>query len=303
MVAAAKEVKDSLRDRLYGSIILPSNMVEFYPDPTLVIDADSKVAAWNKAIEKMTGVKAEDMLGKGNYEYALPFYGKRKPILVDMLDWPEEKVKKNYKGVLFCGDKLEASTMHARLKGRNVVLWGTASKLLGMDGKPVGAIECIRDITAQKTMEEILHRQNSQLERGNERLKSQQAELSRVYEQLKESEEKYRLIMTSTSAGLIAVNVEGIITYINTTAREMIGLESDRIIGCYFTDFIAEEHRAVAKHRSLRDRRRQWTGRKDTRGDKRRRAEGLPGKISGSYREPARCERTKKGKGSPEKSP
>jgi len=32
----------------------------------------------------MTGVKASDMLGKGDYEYALPFYGRRRPILVDL---------------------------------------------------------------------------------------------------------------------------------------------------------------------------------------------------------------------------
>src|SRR5208282_3945628 len=140
MVATANETKHSLYDRLYGSIISPSNVVEFYPDPTLVIDAEGKVVAWNRAMEIMTGFPAEDMIGKGNHEYALPFYGERIPMLADMVDWPEEKIKDHYTGVSFNGNKLEAMTIMARLKGRYMVLWGTASKLLGMDGKPIGTI-------------------------------------------------------------------------------------------------------------------------------------------------------------------
>jgi hypothetical protein len=43
------------------------------------------VIAWNRAIEMMTQVKAEDILGKGEYEYSLPFYKKRRPILIDLV--------------------------------------------------------------------------------------------------------------------------------------------------------------------------------------------------------------------------
>jgi len=226
---------------------LPSSIVDFYPDPTLVIDTDGKVMAWNKAMEDLTGFKEEDVIGKGNYEYALPFYGERVPILVDMLDWPEAKIRDYYVGATFNDGKLEAMTIMATLKGRNVVLWGTASKLLGINGKPIGAIECIRDVTALRHMEETLHRQNKKLEQWNERLKSQQAELSRVYEQLKESEEKYRLITNSTSDGLVAVDLSGIISYINPSIIEMIGLGPEFIIGRHFTDFIAEEYVDIAK--------------------------------------------------------
>ena len=41
--------------------------------------ATGRVIAWNKSMETMTGIPAKDMLGKGNYEYALPFYGERRP--------------------------------------------------------------------------------------------------------------------------------------------------------------------------------------------------------------------------------
>jgi PAS domain S-box-containing protein len=51
----------------------------------MVIDRKGTVIAWNRAMETMTGVKSQDILGKGNHEYALPFYGERRPILIDYI--------------------------------------------------------------------------------------------------------------------------------------------------------------------------------------------------------------------------
>jgi PAS domain S-box-containing protein len=44
------------------------------------IDRNGRVTAWNRVIEEMTGVKAEKTIGKGDYEYSLPFHGVRKPM-------------------------------------------------------------------------------------------------------------------------------------------------------------------------------------------------------------------------------
>jgi PAS domain S-box-containing protein len=158
-----KVSRNGLHDRLYGSIILPSNVIEFYPDPTLVVDNSGTVVAWNDAMVKMTGVKAKDMLGKGDHEYSIPFYGERKPLLLDMVDMPPEEVSDRYTGVTMHDGKLEAMTIKARLKGRDVILWGRAGRLYGLDGKAVGAIESIRDVTHQNMMENVLRQQNEQL--------------------------------------------------------------------------------------------------------------------------------------------
>jgi PAS domain S-box-containing protein len=50
------------------------DMIEFLPDATFVIDSDRRVIAWNQAIEEMTGMRKQDILGKGDYAYAIPFY-------------------------------------------------------------------------------------------------------------------------------------------------------------------------------------------------------------------------------------
>jgi len=76
-LAAEDALKDS--ERRLGDII------DFLPDATFVINRDGIVIAWNRAIEKMTGVKAADILGRGNYDYALPFHGERRPMLIDLV--------------------------------------------------------------------------------------------------------------------------------------------------------------------------------------------------------------------------
>ena len=56
----------------------------FLPDPTFVVDAEGRVVMWNRAMEELTGVRTREILGKGNREYALIFYGKRRPTLIDL---------------------------------------------------------------------------------------------------------------------------------------------------------------------------------------------------------------------------
>ena len=87
--------EDALKDseRRLGDII------NFLPDATFVINRDGVVIAWNRAIEKMTGIKAANILGKGNYEYALPFYGERRPILIDLVLKPDLGLEKKYESI------------------------------------------------------------------------------------------------------------------------------------------------------------------------------------------------------------
>jgi len=66
-------------------------VVNSLPEATLAINLDRKVIAWNHTMEEMTGVKAEEMMGKGNYEYVVPFIGYRRPILIDCVLQPDPK--------------------------------------------------------------------------------------------------------------------------------------------------------------------------------------------------------------------
>ncbi|MBN2568246.1 MAG: PAS domain S-box protein, partial [Deltaproteobacteria bacterium] len=140
-------------------------IIDFLPDATVAIDLEGNVIAWNRAIEEMTGVPAEEMLGKGKHEYALPFYGKRRPIMIDLVLNPDKKIEKHYSYVLKRQkDLLIVETWVPCLKGKPAFLWGKATPLYNSKGEIIGAIQSIRDITERKHAEEALIKREEDLE-------------------------------------------------------------------------------------------------------------------------------------------
>jgi signal transduction histidine kinase/ActR/RegA family two-component response regulator len=142
-----------------------ANIIDFLPDATVVIDKDGRVIAWNRAIEKMTGLKAEEILGKGDYEYALPFYGESRPILIDIANKPDSAIEARYDDIKREENgSLVGEAYMPSLKGGVAYLLGSASALYDSDGNYWGAIESIRDITERKHAEEELQRSKEEAE-------------------------------------------------------------------------------------------------------------------------------------------
>jgi PAS domain S-box-containing protein len=134
-------------------------IINFLPDATFVIDQEGKVLAWNKAIESLTGINAGDVVGKAEYEYALPFYDAKRPILVDLVLNSAHAVEDLYTYIEREGDTLVAEVYTPRLKPGGAYLWAKAAPLLDDTGEIVGAIETIRDITDQKNVQATLQEQ------------------------------------------------------------------------------------------------------------------------------------------------
>ncbi|KUG05633.1 hypothetical protein ASZ90_016940 [hydrocarbon metagenome] len=141
-----------------------ADILNFLPDATFAIDTSAEVIAWNRAMEKMTGIPAADMLGKGGYEYAVPFYGKRRPILIDLVFSGEETLAGSYPYIGKEGDKYFSEIYIPHMNcGRGAYLWFTASPLYDSEGEVIGAIESIRDITDRKWTEEKLKKREEEL--------------------------------------------------------------------------------------------------------------------------------------------
>jgi len=132
------------------------NMIDFLPDAVFVIDKEGKVIAWNRAMEKMTGIKAEDIMGKDDYEYALPFYGERRPILIDLATRPDEEIEKKYPKLKRQDGLLTSESFTQNLPGGEAYLLASASALYDSKGNITGAVELIRDITDRKKAEDEL---------------------------------------------------------------------------------------------------------------------------------------------------
>jgi PAS domain S-box-containing protein len=134
-----------------------ADIIDFFPDATFVIDKEGLVISWNRAIEVLTGVKAEEILGKGDHEYALPFYGIRRPLLIDLVMEPANEDVKTYYTFQRDGEAIVAEIYIPTFKPGGIYLRGKASPIYDIEGNLAGAIESMRDITEQKTAETALH--------------------------------------------------------------------------------------------------------------------------------------------------
>ena len=179
-----------------------ADIIDFLPDATLVIDRNGKVIAWNRAIEAMTGVKAEEMLGKGNREYALPFYGERRPILIDLALHPDPRGEEQYTTIRRTGEIVSGESFVPNLPTGHAHLSATASVLHDAHGEVVAVIECIRDNTERK----------------------------RADEALRESEARWQFALEGGAGdGLWDWNVQTGEVFFSRRWKEMLGFEEDEI--------------------------------------------------------------------------
>lgn len=163
VIIREQEKRRSVEEELHLEQRKFLDIIEFFPDAVFIVDKDRKIMAWNRAIEIMTGYEKEQMLGRGDYEYAIPFFGIRRPILIDLVFSDDSDIEKKYSYVTREGDVLIAESDNSLIRGQRRYLSGKARPLYDGKGKVAGAIETIRDITDRKLAEQRLHRTNQAL--------------------------------------------------------------------------------------------------------------------------------------------
>ena len=141
--------------------------IEGSPLPTFAINKQRKITHWNKAIESLSGVKKEEVIGTD--KQWVVFYAEKRPVMADLIvgGLSLDEVEAYY------GDKVgkssliegayEAEDFFPTLGGGGRWLHFTASPIRGNKGEVVGAIETLRDITEQRRMQESLHYYLSQI--------------------------------------------------------------------------------------------------------------------------------------------
>jgi anti-sigma regulatory factor (Ser/Thr protein kinase)/PAS domain-containing protein len=142
---------------------LMSDIISFLPEAIMAIDLNGKVMIWNRAMEILTGVMARDILGKGDYEYSLPFYGYKRPILIDMVLRPHEGWEAEYFSFKREGTAVAGEVFIPTFGPHGSYLLAKATALYDEIGNTVGAIESVRDMTEGRLMEQKLERSRTEL--------------------------------------------------------------------------------------------------------------------------------------------
>jgi PAS domain S-box-containing protein len=182
-----------------------SEVISFFPDAVLAIDADKRVIIWNRAMEQMSGIPAAEMIGKGDYAYTVPFYGYARPQLMDLLFEPEHIIREKYPSIRKEGESISIEVFCAALyEGKGAYLSAKACPLRDSAGKMIGAIESIRDISRQKNAEE----------------------------NLQQSEEQFRAIFATQQNGILIIDpADHRIIDVNPYLISLIGSPKEQIVG------------------------------------------------------------------------
>lgn len=198
---------------IYGSLI---GVTEFM-DPTWAIDKNGVVTFWNNALENLTGVRAVDIIGKSNYEYALPFYGERRKVLIDLaLEW-DQQAQGKYLFIEKLGDgSLAAAAYHPNLKG-GIHLASSAQPLRNSEGEVIGAVESVRDITSETQAKDQRKREKRIGQRALALAEKRLVSIQDIQDALQE--------------GVVTFDSSQMILTVNQAVTSISGFEKDELVG------------------------------------------------------------------------
>jgi len=186
------------------------------PIPQFVIDRNHTVTYWNKALEEITGIKAELVIGTNRHWSA--FYSEERPCMADLLvDGRPEQIPELYGGKygksMLVADAYEATDYFSRMDKEGRWLYFTAAAIRDPEGNVTGAVETLEDVTDRKRAEEAL----------------------------RESEQRLRRITNSMLDMVVETDLHGVCKYASPSCKDIMGYDPKELVGNSLFDFIHPE--------------------------------------------------------------
>jgi PAS domain S-box-containing protein len=191
-----------------------SQIIQGSTTPTFVINRNHIVTHWNRALEKLTGFAANEIVGT-NHHWK-PFRKKARPIMADViLDQLETGEISQYYGAKWRPSALvegayEAEEFFEHLGESGLWLIFTAAPIKASDGTLMGAIETLWDTTEKKRVE---------------------AERRRDIIRIEESENRLTQIIQGSTIPTFVINSDHVVTHWNQSLERLCGYSSTKMVG------------------------------------------------------------------------
>jgi len=137
------------------------------PVPTFVIDCEHRVTHWNRACEVVLHYPAADMIG--SQDQWKPFYASARPVMADLVisggidAGIDTFYRDKYRRSRIIPGSYEAEDFFPNMGPEGTWLYFTAAPLHGPEGRIIGAIETLQDISQEKRGQEALRREHEVL--------------------------------------------------------------------------------------------------------------------------------------------
>lgn len=215
---SAKTEKLISNERMMAQIVQGSTI------PTFVIDQNHLLTHWNKAMERLTGYKAEEMIGTDR-QWA-PFWDYKRPSMADVIvdRLPENRIRalygKNWRRSALLEDAYEAEIFFPKLGANGKWCYFTAAPIKDPDGKRTGAIETLWDTTDQR-------RAREKLKEYAEKLEDMVRAATEEIERRSDFQEK---LIRSSNDGIIATDEKGVVIIYNAGAQRIFEYPAEEIL-------------------------------------------------------------------------
>ncbi len=225
LVSAQHEAEQRLGQVIDGSAIA-----------TAVIDQNHVITHWNRAIEAITGLPAEQMVGTRNQW--MVFYAEQRPIMADMVldgasagELDRFYGSKNMRRSPLAPDAFEAEDFFPSLGEGGRWLFFTAVPLRDSAGNVIGAMETLQDITARKRaelalaehreqLETLVHARTQELQRRASELEAANQALEQTQTQLLQSE---KMASVGQLAAGVAHEINNPVGFVNSNLNTLGG--------------------------------------------------------------------------------
>jgi len=140
--------------------------------PAFVLNKQHIVTNWNTALESLSAIKKEGIVGTDEQWRA--FYPEKRPVMADLIvdGGSPDKIVSHYRGKYKKSDLIdgayEAEDWFPALGRNGMWLHFTASPLRDSRGEVIGAIETLEDVTERKNAEENLRNHLQEITRAQE---------------------------------------------------------------------------------------------------------------------------------------
>ncbi|WP_458414910.1 diguanylate cyclase domain-containing protein [Schinkia sp. CFF1] len=145
-----KEAEEALQEQKEFS----DNLILNSTTATFVINSKGEITIWNKGLEKLTGIKAETVIGTSNHWTA--FYNTVHPCLADLIIHEDHKTlySLDYNRSALIPDALHSEGWFVLRDGVNHYLSFEAAPIYNRKGDVIAVIQTLMDMTEKKRTED-----------------------------------------------------------------------------------------------------------------------------------------------------
>ena len=231
-----------VQNTLFGLSEMLRQIIDGAAVASFVLDAEHRVTHWNGACERLTGRTRSQMIGSA--DAGLAFFEEPRPLLADLIvdGVGAGELCDRFEGqahvspLVAGGYEAEAFFPHLGEGGR--WLFMTAAPLRDGEGRIIGAIETLQDVTERRHAEDELMRHRNQLE---ELVQQRSAELAATARDL-------AAFIDNAPIG-VAYSERGRVDRVNRTFAAMFGYTTEAAQGRDAADF----HVGAAEHAALNE--------------------------------------------------